>query len=323
MRKIFLLTVCFVSCFQTTIAQTDKTDCQDHPVITRYPGATIEYCDTKNYSEFAIATGAETDYRTIGEWTNVAGKQTRIYYSLKGNKIVSEVYQNYITALKNGGFTLLANKMHQERNVSKDVGGSSWLVTFYQSNPFPSNVGIKINQGSGSVGDTFYVAAKKDNVHITVSGNRYSDNETVVVLDVMEANEMQDDLITVNAEFIADKLFTEGKIALQGILFDHNKSTIKDESKPLLDEIATFMKQNPTTVIFVVGHTDMTGEVDYNIDQSSKRAIAVSEYLYNQHRIAKTRLLPHGVGSLAPVNSNLSETGKAKNRRVELVLKSK
>lgn len=304
-------------------AQTDKQDCEDHQVVTRYPGAVIEYCDTKNYSEFALPTGPETGYRTIGEWTNVAGKQTRIYYSLKGDKTVSEVYQNYLTALKKAEFDLFANKMHQERNVSTDIGGNTWLNTFYKSNPFPSNVGIKINMGSGSLGGTFYIAAKKGNVYIAVSGKRYSDNETVVLLDVIETEEMEDNLITVNADFIADKLFKEGKVALQGILFDHNKATIKDESKPLLEEIAKFLKANPTVVIFVVGHTDMTGEVQYNIDLSNQRAKAVSDYLINNHQIASSRLLPYGVGPVAPVNNNTSETGKGKNRRVELVLKSK
>lgn len=304
-------------------AQTDKSGCEDHPVITRYPGAVTEYCDTKNHSEFAVATGPETGYRTISEWTNVAGKQTRIYYSLKGDKIVSEVYQNYLTALKKSEFNLLANKMHQERNVSTDVGGNTWLNTFYKSNPFPSNVGIKINMGSGSLGGTFYIAAKKGNVYIAVSGKRYSDNETVVLLDVIETEEMEDNLITVNADFIADKLFKEGKIALQGILFDHNKATIKDESKPLLEEIAKFLKANPAVVIFVVGHTDMTGEVQYNIDLSNQRAKAVIDYLINNYQIAGSRLSPYGVGPLSPVDNNTSESGKANNRRVELVLKSK
>lgn len=305
------------------LAQADKSGCEDHSIITRYPGAVIEYCDTKNYSEFAIATGPETGYRTIGKWTNVAGKQTRIYYSLKGNKIVSEVYQNYLTALNKSEFNLLANKMHQERNVSNDIGGNTWLSTFYKSNPFPTNAGIKINMGSGTLGGTFYIAAKKGNVYITVSGKRYSDNETVVLLDVIETKEMEDNLITVNADFIADKLFKEGKIALQGILFDHNKATVKEESKPLLGEIANFLKANPNVVIFVVGHTDMTGEVAYNIDLSNQRAKSVTDYLINKHQIASGRLLPYGVGPLAPVDSNTSETGKAKNRRVELVLKSK
>lgn len=304
-------------------AQTDKSGCEDHPVITRYPGAVIDYCDTKNYSEFAIATGPEVGYRTINDWVKVAGKQTRIYYSLKGNKIVSEVYQNYLTALKKSEFNLLANKMHQERNVSKDVGGNTWLATFYRANPFPTNVGIKINMGSGTMGGTFYIAAQKGNVYIAVSGSRYSDNETVVLMDIIETEEMEDNLITVNADFIADKLFKEGKVALQGILFDHNKATIKEESKPLLEEIAKFLQANPAVVIFVVGHTDMTGEVQYNIELSNQRAKAVTDYLINNHQIASSRLLPYGVGPLAPVDNNTSETGKAKNRRVELVLKSK
>lgn len=307
----------------STFAQTDKSGCEDHPVITRYPGAIIEYCDIKNHSEFRVATGPETGYRTIGAWTKVAGKQTRIYYSLKGDKIILEVYQNYLTALKKSEFNLLANKMHPERNVSTDIGGNTWLNTFYKSNPFPSNVGIKINAGSGSLGGTFYIAAKKGNVYIAVSGKRYSDNETVVLLDVIEMQEMEDDLITVNADFIADKLFKEGKIALQEILFDHDKASIKEKSKPLLGEIAKFLKANPTIVIFVVGHTDMTGEVQYNIDLSNQRAKAVTDYLINIHQIASSRLLPYGVGPLAPVDNNISESGKSKNRRVELVLKSK
>lgn len=321
--KKTIITVLNLFLTVTLFAQTDKKGCEDHPVITRYPGAIIEYCDTKNYSEFAVATGPETGYRTIGEWTNVSGKQTRVYYSLIGNKIVSEVYQNYLTALKSNDFQLLANKIHQERNVSTDVGGNTWLNTFYKSNPFPSNVGIKINMGSGSLGGTFYIAAKKGNVYMAVSGKRYSDNETVVLLDVIETEEMEDNLITVNADFIANQLFKEGKVALQGILFDHNKATIKDESKPLLEEIAKFLNANPTVVIFVVGHTDMTGEVHYNIDLSKQRAKAVTDYLINHHHIASNRLYPYGVGPVAPVDNNTSETGKANNRRVELVLKSK
>ncbi len=322
MKKI-VITLLNIYLTVALFAQTDKSGCEDHPLISRYPGAIIEYCNSKNYSEFTIATGPETGYRTIDEWTNVSGQQTRIYYSLKGDKIVSEVYQNYLTALKNADFNLLANKMHQERNVSTDIGGNTWLNTFYKSNPFPSNVGIKINMGSGSLGGTFYIAANKGKVYIAVSGKRYSDNETVVLLDVIENQEMEDNLITVNADFIADKLFKEGKIALQGILFDHNKATIKNESTPLLEEVAKFLKANPTVVIFVIGHTDMTGEVQYNIDLSNQRAQAVSEFLISNYKIAFNRLLPYGVGPLAPADNNTTETGKAKNRRVELVLKSK
>jgi len=304
-------------------AQNDKSGCEDHAVITRYPGAIIEYCDIKNYSTLKIPTGPEVGYRKIEQWIEVSGKQTRLYYSIKGDIIVNEVYQNYLTALKTSEFNLLANRLHQERNVSKEVGGNTWQGNYFRANPFPTSVGINIDKGTGTMGGTFYIAGNKGNMYLTVLGKRYSDNETVVLLDILETEEMKDELITINADFIAEKLFNEGKVALQNILFDHNKAIIKDESKPLLEEIATFLKENPSVVIFVVGHTDMTGEVQYNIELSSKRAKAVSDFLTNQHQIASNRLLSHGVGPLAPIDNNLTETGKAKNRRVELVLKSK
>jgi len=321
MEKVNILILTLTVSF-TLFMQADKTGCTDHPVITRYPGAIIAYCESKNFAEFNIAVGPETGYRQIDDWIKVAGKQNRIYYSIKGDKSVTEVYYNYMSALNTASFDLLANQLHQERNVSKEVGGNTWLGTFYRANPFPTNEGITLLHGSGTMGGTFFIAAKKGSTYLAISGKRYTDNETVVFLDVLETQEMTDDLITVNADFIADKLFSEGKIALQGIHFDHNKSTIKKESLPLINEIAKFLNQHTSAVIFVVGHTDMTGSVAYNIDLSSKRAKAVTDHLINQHRIASNRLLPHGVGPLAPDDNNTTESGKAKNRRVELVLKS-
>ena len=316
--KLFLFLSIFSIC--NLFAQTDSEGCLDHPLITRYPGAVITYCDAKNFSEFAVATGPETGYQKIDSWVNVSGKQDRIYYSIKGDRIVTEIYQNYLSALKKGEFEILAGKLHAERNVSNDVGGNSWLSTFYKSNPYPANVGIKINQGSGSLGGTFYVAAKKGNLYVTVSGKRYSDNESVVLLDVLETSEMEDGLITINADYLTSKLMASGHVALQGILFDFNKATIKEDSRPLLAEIAKMMDQNPEFRLYVVGHTDMVGELRFNLELSVQRAAAVVNYLSETHKIALVRLSPQGVGPLTPVASNASEEGRSQNRRVELVL---
>ncbi len=322
MKKILVL-LAFALVSSLGHAQVDSNGCNDHPVVTRFPGSVIQYCDIKNHVEFAIATGPETGYRKISEWKSVSGKQTRIYYSLKGNTNISEVYQNYLNAIKNSKFELIVHKLHGERNVSGEVGGNTWLSTFYQSNQFPSNVGIKINQGSGSLGGTFYIAAKKDNVWLVLSGKRYSDNETVALLDVIEETEMVKDLIKINADFIADRLFKDGKIELPGIYFDHNLAVVKEESLPLISEIAAFLFKHPNVSILVVGHTDMTGEIPFNIELSKRRANAVADILVNNHKIESNRLLPHGVGPLVPVKGNFDESGKAANRRVELVLYKK
>ena len=68
-----------------------------------------------------------------------------------------------------------------------------------------------------------------------------------------------------------------------------------------------------------MGHTDSTGSFEYNMKLSRDRAAAVTQSLVTDHGIAATRLTAQGVGPLAPVASNGTEDGKAKNRRVELV----
>lgn len=305
-------------------AQADLQNCKDHPIITRYPGSVIEYCDLQIHKEFNIATGPETGYRIISAWTKTAGKQTRIYYSIKGDRTVSEVYKNYLEAMKRAEMNLLANQLHGARNVSTEVGGASWLVTFYKSNPFPTSDGIKINQSSSTTGGTFYIAGKgatpNGTVCVVVSGKQYSDKEVVVLLDVIEEAKVEDDFIKVDASFMAKKLKETGRVALQGILFDFDKTTILKESEPLLAEIAKMLNENPTFKLYVVGHTDMQGTLEYNMKLSAGRASAVVSYLTEKLGIAATRLSPQGVGPLAPAATNDTEEGKTKNRRVELVL---
>jgi OOP family OmpA-OmpF porin len=69
----------------------------------------------------------------------------------------------------------------------------------------------------------------------------------------------------------------------------------------------------------VVGHTDTVGNMDANLKLSLARAEAVVQTLVSKYGISAARLKGYGVSSLAPVASNDSEDGRAKNRRVELV----
>ena len=70
----------------------------------------------------------------------------------------------------------------------------------------------------------------------------------------------------------------------------------------------------------MVGHTDSVGGFDGNLALSRRRAEAVAAALVKDYGVAAGRLVGNGVASLAPVASNASEEGRAKNRRVELVL---
>jgi outer membrane protein OmpA-like peptidoglycan-associated protein len=125
--------------------------------------------------------------------------------------------------------------------------------------------------------------------------------------------------IVANAEVFSKDIKATGHTAVYGIFFDTGKSVIKPESEVALGEIAKLLKGDPGLKVNVVGHTDSVGGIDSNMKLSQDRANAVMQALVGKHGIAATRLKAYGVGPLAPVASNDTEEGRARNRRVELV----
>jgi len=123
----------------------------------------------------------------------------------------------------------------------------------------------------------------------------------------------------VNAGEMSRSLADSGKIALYGIYFDTDKDSLRADSQATLQEIAKLLAGNRSLKVSVVGHTDNQGKPDYNLDLSRRRAAAVVRELTLKYGVTADRLSSFGCGSYAPVASNDTEDGKAKNRRVELV----
>jgi outer membrane protein OmpA-like peptidoglycan-associated protein len=104
-----------------------------------------------------------------------------------------------------------------------------------------------------------------------------------------------------------------------GILFATNSSTVSDASKTALRNFADNLEKNPDTDLRIVGHTDNTGKVDYNQTLSEKRAKSVYDYLLEQG-VGRRRMVYEGKGIHQPVADNYSVEGRAKNRRVEILI---
>jgi len=106
------------------------------------------------------------------------------------------------------------------------------------------------------------------------------------------------------------------KKALQGIQFATGKDVIVKTSYPILNQIATVLKDNPTYLIEVRGHTDNVGNAKLNLILSQKRAEAVRKYLIGKG-VDEKRMMANGYGDTIPVSTNATPAGRALNRRVE------
>ncbi len=113
-----------------------------------------------------------------------------------------------------------------------------------------------------------------------------------------------------------------GSIVLENIFFEFNKTALLPESFTELDKIASFVLSNNIKQIEIGGHTDSEGSIAYNQKLSEGRARSVVEYLRSKG-IQPERMQARGYGELKPIDTNISEEGRAVNRRVEFTLLKK
>ncbi len=105
----------------------------------------------------------------------------------------------------------------------------------------------------------------------------------------------------------------------QDILFDVDSADLQPTLRSDLGALAGNLNDYPDTQVRVIGHTDNTGAASYNLALSKKRAASVAGVL-SQNGVDSGRVLALGAGEDEPVASNLDETGRAQNRRVEIVI---
>jgi outer membrane protein OmpA-like peptidoglycan-associated protein len=112
------------------------------------------------------------------------------------------------------------------------------------------------------------------------------------------------------------KLEVGKTVVLNNIFFDTDKFALKNQSKSELEKLKEFMTLNTDISIEIGGHTDNAGSSSHNQILSENRAKSVYQYL-TANGVAGTRLSYKGYGDTAPIASNASETGRARNRRTE------
>jgi outer membrane protein OmpA-like peptidoglycan-associated protein len=152
---------------------------------------------------------------------------------------------------------------------------------------------------------------KRDSV-IRVFVNGAEEADVAVFLTSIRVAESETDVLY-------DALTAKGRWATQGILFATGKAELQPESRPVLKEIASTMKEHGDLKILIEGHTDNVGAAASNLSLSDARAAAVKAALVADFGLDGGRITTKGLGDTKPSVPNATAAGKAQNRRVEIV----
>jgi OOP family OmpA-OmpF porin len=281
----------------TVVLVAQRPAVQGHPLIPPYPGSTAgPPAKTVDFDEFDIPIGPARD-RKFTKLEHVEGRMTSFYYGRPKDRSQLEIFRNYEGALKAAGFQTLFTCTGPECGTQTNHPPLGYIPSGNEAR----YLAAKLARPEGDI----YVA-----MHVQPLDTRFV---------IVESKPMATGMVKISADALAKDINATGHVAVYDILFDTGKADVKPESAAALAEIARLLAESPKLTLHVVGHTDNVGALAQNLDLSKRRADAVVAALTTTHRVPAARLRADGVGPLAPVASNDSEAGRAKNRRVELV----
>ncbi|MDO5978711.1 OmpA family protein [Flavivirga spongiicola] len=133
-----------------------------------------------------------------------------------------------------------------------------------------------------------------------------------------QAQKIEEEIPGAEVERVDDGIvitFDEGS----GVYFDTNKYNINAASQTTLNKLVGVFKEYPDTNILVVGHTDSSGDANYNMTLSKNRAYAVTGYFKNKG-LSSGRFTTNWFGENQPKHDNSTVAGRAKNRRVNIAI---
>lgn len=298
--------------------------------VKRVDGSVLLDSDHRAFDEYTAALGrVEFDYGTqsFKPWQKLKleGAHSYAFYRMPKDVTTLEPLRSYQEELTAQGYEVLFQGSGEElddgygRFVSqvygKKVAGSLMEYVLPAADDFRYIVLRKNREDGGQSVFTGFFAKVSPSW-----GSKYGKPDDVIGrIDILETKALATRLVLVKAEDMAQQIDARGSVALYGILFDFNKTDIKPESHETLAEVAKYLNSDPAVKLVVTGHTDNAGNFEFNRDLSERRARAVVDYLVSAHKIARERLFSFGASFAAPVSSNATEEGRAKNRRVELV----
>ena len=293
--------------------------------MKRYEGSELIGYRAPKFDEYLVPLAPPTQLNppVYARSVQAEGQVSRYTYVAPAGRTATELLRNYRLEFQRLGLEILYEKKAGERG---------WFGPTLEKPAEEDNLGqiLAYNEADERVlvGRTrdakpsyyvVFVTSYRDGVIPERLQGRVEKQRALAHLTLVTPDVLAEKMTFVNADEMAKTIRESGRIALYGVYFDTDKDVIRAESQPTIDEIGKLMKADASLRLHVVGHTDNAGRADYNVDLSRRRAASVLRELTAKHGVAADRLDSFGCGLYAPVASNQTEEGRAKNRRVELV----
>ena len=297
----------------------EKNIMEPKDLFSVFKGAKITYYNHTKWDTYLMPAGKMAMENGANVWDkklDLKGEVTRFQFRIDKENNAAFVYQNYLDALKNANWEIVFNGSQEE-----ELGNTSyeWQFSMFQE-------GLKLEDKFGSDddfrgGNYAYIVAKYEDNDFVYYVDLYildKDDYTFVNEDIVKVK--NPDLGMVTAKKLSEGIKKNGHMVLDGIFFETGKAVLNDKSQKALKNIAEYLNANKDKKFFIVGHSDNVGGFKDNMTLSENRAKVVMNELITKYGVDAAQLEAYGVANLAPRSSNEQESGKSKNRRVEIVL---
>mgnify|MGYP000529533775 CR=1 FL=1 len=298
----FILIIIWITIPNISSAREPLTD---HALISPYEGSIIKRKSTQEFDKYDAFTGMDkSGKKPTG--LSLTGKITKILYTKPKERSILEVFRNYQNAVKQAGAEILYTCNQKKGECATRYAGPT--LQKYSGIQSISNLAGRYSLSR--------IVHDKNTAYVAIAvGQNFTD------IHIIEVKNMDTGMVSLDAEALGKKLDSQGFVIVEGIYFDTDKVTLKANSSPALKEISKLLIARPKLKVYVVGHTDMQGGFTHNLALSERRAKAVVVELALNYGVSRNQMEGHGVGPLAPQATNYNDSGRAKNRRVVLVVR--
>ena len=304
----------------------DLPGAADHPLVPRAAGAVIFGFKADGVATARVPLGPafrshNPERRGFEKTETVVGARTRLLYLMPRQRPAGDAIRHYVATLAAKGFATAWECARDSCGVQIDEAiygfGAERRIADSRVMEYAFSLGVedprlwvgRLDRPQGPLWVAVFAAYQGN------AANGEAGNRVAVLVDILDKGAADPATTIVPAREIALALARDGRQAVPAIVFDPDTAVPRPASTPQLGEIATLLREEPSLGLYIVGHSD--GEAGAAL--ALRRAEAVVEALVARHGVAPTRLTARGLGPYAPLATNDTEAGRAKNRRLELV----